>query len=144
MATSEESSRTIRDAHPCLGWPAALRPDGKSGDTIRVSLISWPTAFLGFQHAADKPLQSLQERLIPEGAPCAAVPTQLVQLLFAQGAIQQTLPIASHRQQGAHLGQTVVAPDRCARALLQRHSPGLSASRARTGFNSTYRAAASK
>ena len=116
----------------------------KSGDTIRVSLISWPTAFLGFQHAADKPLQSLQERLVPEWATRAAVPAELLQLLLPQGTVQQGVPVANHRQQGAHLGQTVVAPERCARALLHRHSPALSASRARTGFNSTYRAAASK
>ena len=55
----------------------------KSGDTLLVSLLSRATPFLWFEHATDKTLQTLQERLISERSARATVRTQRFQLLFS-------------------------------------------------------------
>jgi len=55
--------------------------------------------------------------------------------------------VADHRQERGDLDQLVnlsSRPDRCAFALLQGHCRACFANFARTGFSSTYRAAASK
>ncbi len=69
---------------------------------------------------------------------------QLDQFLFSNGTIEQTVPIGDHRQQRGDLDQVVIAARQVARVLLQRHSSGLPANFARTGFHSTYHAAANK
>jgi len=81
----------------------------KSGDTLLVSLFSRPTAFPQSQDATDKTLQSPRKRLIPERPARPTMPTHRVQLLFAEGAVEQALPITNHGQPRGDLRQASIA-----------------------------------
>jgi len=83
--------RSCRDQD--LHWSYLSGSDRKSGDTLLVFLLSRATAFVWFEDATDKPLQTLQECVVTERAARATVCTQRLQFLFWPAALEQGLPI---------------------------------------------------